>query len=386
MNGHGVASFRAQEENGQETMREVMRAVANRYPSGCGPEIFTSDNSCSEQDLLSNSFASARGGGAYSAATKGVLNLNACETHYVRNTSTLSAAEALLLQALAGNVMQFGLDLEWCSEQIPAVLQLAFQLPGSKKAQVIVVHLAALAYEHAPVQTANHQTIPARIAIPLQMLASKGAVFVGSQVTGDFTRLRNHYNFNSVPLVQQVNLRETWELHKGGGLDVASKQRAKGLIPDYKLATFCEVVLGKRLPKGRVRLSDWNTAVLTEPQIRYAALDAVASLRCHTGICSGQSCSNENVQSTTDLLIQAPSFGDADASPMVENQYPHLRRTEIKGDIWHFHDRAKRQLNDKMDPVSQMFSARLADCFLQTNAEDLSSVMRHLVESRGLSV
>lgn len=200
-------------------------------------------------------------------------------------------------------------------------------------------------------------------------------------------------NFNCVPLSQQKNLRRTWEIYRGGG-NGFSKAHAKSLISDYKLSTFCEVLLGQRLPKGRVRNSDWNADVLFPAQVKYTALDVLASKCCHQKLVSGSGVGSKalstepggKTSSSSDrnsLLCAEASHGTDDGDAVDSGV--HLRRTEIKGDIWHFNDRATRQLNDRSDPFSQMLSARLAEFFLQSNQEDIDAVLKHLVESRGLS-
>lgn len=48
--------------------------------------------------------------------------------------------------------------------------------------------------------------------------------------------------------------------------------------PSWSLARLCEHVLGKNLPKDKTRMSNWEREELNENQIKYAAMDAWASL------------------------------------------------------------------------------------------------------------
>ena len=64
-------------------------------------------------------------------------------------------------------------------------------------------------------------------------------------------------------------------------LSVLAKERFEGgcpSAPSWSLARLCEHVLGKTLPKDKTRMSNWEREELNESQIKYAAMDAWASL------------------------------------------------------------------------------------------------------------
>jgi len=64
-------------------------------------------------------------------------------------------------------------------------------------------------------------------------------------------------------------------------LSVLAKERFEGgcpSAPSWSLARLCEHVLGKTLPKDKTRMSNWEREELNENQIKYAAMDAWASL------------------------------------------------------------------------------------------------------------
>jgi hypothetical protein len=64
-------------------------------------------------------------------------------------------------------------------------------------------------------------------------------------------------------------------------LSALAKERFEGgcpSAPSWSLARLCEHVLGKTLPKDKTRMSNWERETLSEDQIKYAAMDAWASL------------------------------------------------------------------------------------------------------------
>ncbi|OUS43634.1 Werner syndrome-like exonuclease [Ostreococcus tauri] len=54
--------------------------------------------------------------------------------------------------------------------------------------------------------------------------------------------------------------------------------------PSWSLARLCEHVLGKTLPKDKTRMSNWEREKLNENQIKYAAMDAWASLMVYRAL------------------------------------------------------------------------------------------------------
>ena len=102
----------------------------------------------------------------------------------------------------------------------------------------------------------------------LKALLGDGRVrMAGANVTGDATRLLSGYG---VQVGCPCELRDAAARLLGGG------------AREVSLASLVEDLLGCSLPKGAVRLSDWEAARLTDSQVRYAALDAWASLQAYT--------------------------------------------------------------------------------------------------------
>lgn len=70
-----------------------------------------------------------------------------------------------------------------------------------------------------------------------------------------------------------------------GGLDIARLSKDKGVVKDARigLVNLCAAVLGKRLEKDEsVRVSsEWSNTILSEEQMKYAALDVWASLQIY---------------------------------------------------------------------------------------------------------
>lgn len=64
--------------------------------------------------------------------------------------------------------------------------------------------------------------------------------------------------------------------------ELHSMARAAGFAPVNKarhsLADLCSLILKRELPKGRSRLSKWDSEFLDQEQVRYACADAEVSM------------------------------------------------------------------------------------------------------------
>jgi len=88
----------------------------------------------------------------------------------------------------------------------------------------------------------------------------------GFNVRGDAKKLVRDFGLETSRVIELSALaRERYE----GGCPSA---------PSWSLARLCEHALGKTLPKDKTRMSNWERGELKEEQIKYAAMDAWASL------------------------------------------------------------------------------------------------------------
>ena len=88
----------------------------------------------------------------------------------------------------------------------------------------------------------------------------------GFNVRGDAKKLIRDFGLETSRVIELSALaRERYE----GGCPSA---------PSWSLARLCEHALGKTLPKDKTRMSNWEREELKEEQIKYAAMDAWASL------------------------------------------------------------------------------------------------------------
>lgn len=72
----------------------------------------------------------------------------------------------------------------------------------------------------------------------------------------------------------------------GGFLDLQKYVKSYGIV-DNSLSRIYAILFGQRIAKAQ-RLSNWEAPTLTEAQINYAALDAMACLRIYTHLTDGQ--------------------------------------------------------------------------------------------------
>lgn len=159
---------------------------------------------------------------------------------------------ATLCAELSKGVSVLGLDTETkpaftkgCSHKV-ALLQIA------KADLVLLIRLEP--------ELSEEQLAPVR-----KLLESRRITKVGVGIGDDAKGL---WNDHQLRLRRMVDLRL---LSKAAGVEVLS------------LSKLYAVLFGKRISKGQ-RLSDWEREELTEAQMDYAALDAVAGLRIYRAL------------------------------------------------------------------------------------------------------
>ena len=87
----------------------------------------------------------------------------------------------------------------------------------------------------------------------------------GLNVRGDASKLKRDFGLVTSRVIELATLAN----ERFGGCPSG---------PSWSLARLCEHVLGKNLPKDKTRMSNWEREELNENQIKYAAMDAWASL------------------------------------------------------------------------------------------------------------
>lgn len=112
----------------------------------------------------------------------------------------------------------------------------------------------------------------------LNFLTDNELSFTGCSIGKDFQHLDRSFGHGLHGKVQVLELGEL--ANDVPGITRRTKQ--------WSLADIVDLWLGTKLAKGSVRVSDWEDVPLSEEQIRYAAIDAVASKLCHDAIVPAQ--------------------------------------------------------------------------------------------------
>lgn len=132
--------------------------------------------------------------------------------------------------------------------------------PSFKKGQRYKVSLIQFATEEACfLFRLNHIGIP---PVLKEFLESEETVKIGLSLRDDFGALRKRSEVNPT-----------------GFIDLQSYVGRFG-IEDASLQKIYAILFNKKISKGQ-RLTNWDADVLTEPQQKYAALDAWACLRIY---------------------------------------------------------------------------------------------------------
>jgi ribonuclease D len=82
-----------------------------------------------------------------------------------------------------------------------------------------------------------------------------------------------------------MNLNKLKELHPEGFVDLQSYVKQFG-IADNSLQRIYGILFGERISKGQ-RLTNWEAEQLSEAQMQYAALDALACIKIYDYLSAG---------------------------------------------------------------------------------------------------
>jgi hypothetical protein len=184
--------------------------------------------------------------------TQVVVNEHAADNVCAR----ISSAFDILERDRSGNLV-IGLDGEWNvynPQTEMAVLQIAVpdmvaQLLGGVGQYVFPIH--------------SYSSVPGRLRT---LLETASIIKAG----------------RSISYVDAPRLRRQYSIEVNNMVELAQMASAKGAAHNATvgLASLCETVLLRLLPKPElVRCSDWEGNLLSAQQVKYAALDAYASLR-----------------------------------------------------------------------------------------------------------
>lgn len=190
------------------------------------------------------------------------------DTVYTINT----AVEGMrcVVEGLPPNLHYVGLDTEWCvnKQAIDFTVQGRLDVITISYVHDIADDGQPLLYKTLVLQVSGLKHLPHRL---YALLVDSNIRFVGCCVSADIKKIARDFN---VPAVA----RHAEAINLGG------EARKRDVIPSgtATLARIAELVLQQTLPKaGTPRFSDWSKKPLTKDQIRYAALDALASVRIH---------------------------------------------------------------------------------------------------------
>ena len=104
--------------------------------------------------------------------------------------------------------------------------------------------------------------VPKKLA---QLLSNPGVIKIGAAVHDDIRGLREYYDFNPAGFVDLQKL--------AGDFGIEEKSVRK----------MAAIILNKRVSKSQ-QLSNWESSVLSEPQLKYAAIDAWICLEMYKAL------------------------------------------------------------------------------------------------------
>lgn len=204
-----------------------------------------------------------------------------------------------------------GLDIEWNpsfmphSSGVPATLQLS-----AHNGACFLFHLK-------PNKKSPSGNMPSALRT---LLTISGIHFVGVHIKGDLKLLRDAYDVD-IPNNKVHDIRVT-----------ATERKVK--FDGGSLQAMTEQFLGKHLPKPALtRLSDWERQ-LTSDQIRYACLDAYASILCFDFVVRNgdPGCASDNLTALafgTTALLYSMGKTQTVATGIIENLEAHASQTSI---------------------------------------------------------
>jgi len=243
-------------------LEEALKALNNRYLIHGHPhiELFYTDKCCQDRALLKKFFPSLNADGSGACFTDSTfLSLEdlGMTVVYVKNAATANQLCATILEELRSDqwngVRRVGFDVEWtppvmCTrvgDGLVATIQIAF----CKNAYVFHVSQMTM------------KAVPERLK---ELLEDPEIRLCGLNIDGD----RAHIQKKGVTLPPEC-------------LEDVGRDAAKlGLVVRQpSLGGVVQALFKRPMDKGRhLAMSNWDMKTLTEPLIRYAALDAAAGL------------------------------------------------------------------------------------------------------------
>ncbi|CAO3656239.1 unnamed protein product [Mucor hiemalis] len=227
------------------------------------PELFYTDNVIGDESFLKSVIPSL---------TKDVVPVTR------NNTSTGSLSQSdQQFDALNEINLPANVDVKVLSDpqQIEAACKTILEKGDSGVAYVgfgcewsrrSAISLIQISYETEVLLLRVHRFTSIDFPQALRSLIESGGIF-GKNIKGDFTRIERAFDVNA-----------------SGYIDIGTFccERELVMTSNPRLEVLCGYVLDARLPKDpKVRCSDWELEVLSQQQIKYAALDAWVSLKIY---------------------------------------------------------------------------------------------------------
>ncbi|GAC72918.1 predicted 3'-5' exonuclease [Moesziomyces antarcticus T-34] len=234
-----ISPAKAAKEAEQERLERGLDIYTHTVPAG--PEVVTGADF-----LLARSKPSSDSVAAVPQVWTAPARL---KTPLLAYTADYDEAEELL-SCLGPGPM--GLDLEWNFTRFGGANRTALlQLCSSR--MILVIHMSAMSHRVPPLL----RTI----------LQDPSIIKTGVAIRNDALKLQRDY---------AIHMRNVLELSNLAKLAQPARWASVGTL--ISLRDLTRIYLGRRLRKGDVRVSDWETFPLDQEQIEYAASDTFASL------------------------------------------------------------------------------------------------------------
>lgn len=237
----------------------------------------------------------------------------------------------VILDAASINQTYLGFDCEW--------------IPSSRISLIQICHKKSIYLFR--VHSFNVTTFPEKLA---DAIGSEEIVKVGKNIAGDFTRLNGHFSIK-VPEVT-------------GKLDIGTICYQKGIIirSGLRLDQICGLVLSRYLPKiPIIRCGNWGAPVLTNEQIKYAAIDAWISLEILNAVVSlptvNQAVINGKVNTGTFVAV----FSKSTSSRQMPSAYGYIEDFSKSPDV--DSDQAIKAKKSVVKFIDVRIPGMLMDCY-----------------------
>ncbi|GAK62742.1 ribonuclease H-like protein [Moesziomyces antarcticus] len=234
-----ISPAKAAKEAEQEKLERGLDIYTHTVP--CGSELATGVDF-----LLARSKPSAD---SVAAAPQDLTATARLKTPLLAYTADYDEAEELL-SCLGPGPM--GLDLEWNFTRFGGANRTALLQLCSPR-MILVIHMSAMSHRVPPLL----RTI----------LQDPSIIKTGVAIRNDALKLQRDY---------AIHMRNVLELSNLAKLAQPAQWASVGTL--ISLRDLTRIYLGRRLRKGDVRVSDWETFPLDQEQIEYAASDTFASL------------------------------------------------------------------------------------------------------------